>query len=326
MVPLSILDLSSICEGSSPAVALHNSIRLAQRAEALGYKRFWLAEHHSLQGVASAATAVVIGQVAAATRTLRVGAGGIMLPNHAPLLIAEQFGTLESLFPGRIDLGLGRAPGSGSPTQRALRRPAHAADSFVDDVLELQHWFAPQTPEQRVVAVPGAGLPIPLWILGSSTYGAGVAAALGLPYAFASHFAPQQLEAALRRYREEFRPSPQLQRPHVMLAANVIAADSEPEARHLSTSLQLAFLRMGRGQPGRFPPPQALHLDPTARLLLDQTLRYTFVGTPSALAAELQQFCETHGADELICTVPIFDFDARCHALAQLAGALGAIS
>src|SRR5262245_23413893 len=231
MIPFSILDLSPIVEGATAANALKNSVSLAQHAEKLGYNRYWVAEHHNMPGIASAATAVVIAHLAAATLKIRVGAGGIMLPNHAPLLIAEQFGTLESLHPGRIDLALGRAPGSDGLTQRALRRGFDAAEHFADDVLELQQWFKPAAPDQPVRAVPGAGLQVPLWILGSSLYGAQLAAALGLPYAFASHFAPAQLDQALALYRARFQPSAQLARPYAMVALNVVAADDADEAR-----------------------------------------------------------------------------------------------
>src|SRR5688572_21002382 len=251
MIPFSVLDLSPIVEGGNAARALRNTLDLARHAERWGYRRYWLAEHHNLPGVASAATAVVIGHVAANTATIRVGAGGIMLPNHAPLVIAEQFGTLESLFPGRIDLALGRAPGSDQLTARALRRTlASDADSFPQDVLELIMYFkAP--PGQAVRAVPGAGLNIPIWILGSSLFGAQFAAELGLPFGFASHFAPAHMMRALEVYRARFRPSENLAQPHVMLGVNVVAADTDEEARHLFTSHQQAFVNLRRGMPGR---------------------------------------------------------------------------
>ena len=244
--PLSVLDLAPIVEGGDAAQSFRNSLDLAQYAERWGYRRFWLAEHHNIPSVASAATSVLIAHVAGGTKTIRVGAGGIMLPNHPPLIIAEQFGTLASLFPGRIDLGLGRAPGSDQITAQALRRLPAAADSFPQDVIELIGYFRPPEPGQAVRAVPGAGLDVPIWILGSSLFGAQLAAALGLPFAFASHFAPAMLDEAIEIYREQFRPSAQLQRPHVMVGVNVFAADSEPEARRLVTSLQQAFINLRR--------------------------------------------------------------------------------
>lgn len=314
-IKLSVLDLATVCEGSSAADAFRNSVELARRAEALGFERFWLAEHHSLPGVASSATAVVVGHVAAGTSTIRVGAGGIMLPNHPPLVIAEQFGTLASLFPGRIDLGLGRAPGSDQLTQRALRRPPGSADRFVDDVQELMFWFAPPSPGQAVVAVPGAGLDVPIWILGSSTFGARVAAALGLPYAFASHFAPAQLREATAAYRDGFKPNAQSSKPHLVLAVNVVAADTDAEAEHLFTSLQEAFVRLRTGNPGRFPPPRSLRLDPAAKALLDGALAGSVVGSPSTVREGLARFVERHRPDELMITVPIFDMKARLHSL-----------
>ncbi|HEX8418095.1 MAG TPA: LLM class flavin-dependent oxidoreductase, partial [Methylobacterium sp.] len=255
MAQLSILDLALVPEGATPADALHNSLDLARHAETLGYHRFWLAEHHNMVGVASAATAVVIGHVAAGTRTIRVGAGGIMLPNHAPLVIAEQFGTLETLHPGRIDLGLGRAPGTDPLTQRALRRQAGAAETFPQDVRELQALLGPLRPGQAVQAVPGTGLNVPLWILGSSTFGAGLAAQLGLPFAFASHFAPDALRPALALYRARFQPSAQLAHPYAMVGVNVVAADTTREAQRLFTSIQQSFTRMQRGTRGLLPPP-----------------------------------------------------------------------
>jgi len=323
MIKLSVLDLATVCEGDSPAIALRKSLQLAQRAEQLGCERFWLAEHHSMPGVASAATSVVIGHVAAGTERIRVGAGGIMLPNHAPLLIAEQFGTLESLFPGRIDLGLGRAPGSGAYTQRALRRTRDAADSFVDDVKELQHWFREPRPGQPVVAIPGAGLDVPLWILGSSLFGATVAAELGLPYAFASHFAPAQIVEAVQRYRDSFRPSAQLSKPWLMLAVNVVAAEQDARARHLFTSLQRAYLRLGAGKPAQFPPPSDFEPDETERALLDYALAMSIVGSPATVRAGLQEFIDRYQPDELITTVPVFDFEARLHSLELTAEVVG---
>jgi luciferase family oxidoreductase group 1 len=246
MTALSILDLAFVTEGATPAEALHRSLDLAQHAERWGYTRFWVAEHHNMIGVASAATSLVIGYLAGGTRTIRVGAGGIMLPNHSPLVVAEQFGTLDALYPGRIDLGLGRAPGTDQRTLRALRRDAMSAESFPQDVVELQAYLGPLRPGQAVQAVPGAGSNVPLWILGSSTYGAQLAAALGLPYAFASHFAPDDLMPALELYRKQFKPSAQLAKPHAMVAANVIVADTDAEARHIFTSAQQAFTNLLR--------------------------------------------------------------------------------
>ena len=314
MFPLSVLDLSPITVGSDAAAALRNTLDLAQHCERWGYHRFWLAEHHNLPGVASAATAVAIGYVAGGTTTLRVGAGGIMLPNHAPLLIAEQFGTLECLYPGRIDLGVGRAPGSDPITQRALRRDALAAEQFPQDVLELLDWFRPATPDQVVRAVPGAGLRVPVWILGSSSFGAQLAAALGLPYAFASHFAPQQMTHALELYRARFKPSEQLERPYVMLGLNVIAADSDGEAQYLATSLAQAFLNLRRGRPGPLPPPLAdfdRQLLPEERALLESTLSCSVIGSPETVRRGLAAFIVRTGADEIITTAHIFDHTAR---------------
>lgn len=313
-IPLSILDLAPIVEGGDAAQALGHTLDLARHAERWGYRRYWLAEHHGMPGVASAATAVVIGHVAGGTRTIRVGAGGIMLPNHAPLVIAEQFGTLASLYPGRIDLGLGRAPGSDPATVRALRRSPGAAESFPEDVVELMEWFRAPAPGQPVVAVPGAGLDVPIWILGSSLFGAQLAAALGLPYAFASHFAPAAMTEALATYRSSFRPSDRLARPYVMLGVNVFAADSEPEATRLFTSLQQAFVNLRRGHPGPLPPPDERleeRLAPGDRLLIDQMLSCTVVGTAESVRRGLTAFAQRTGADELMLTSQIHDHVAR---------------
>ena len=314
MIPYSVLDLAPIVEGSDAAQAFRNTLDLAQHAERWGYTRFWLAEHHSMPGVASAATAVVIGHVAAGTSTIRVGAGGIMLPNHAPLLIAEQFGTLASLFPGRIDLGLGRAPGSDQATARALRRSPAAADTFPQDVMELMSYFDAPQPGQPVRAVPGAGLDVPVWILGSSLFGAGMAAAFGLPFAFASHFAPTHLDQALDVYRTNFRPSPSLERPRVMAGVNVFAADSDAEARRLYSSLQQAFISLRRGQPRPLPPPVEGFDDtimPVERLMIEEMLTHTIVGAPETVRRGLEQFIERTDADELMITSQIFDHAAR---------------
>jgi luciferase family oxidoreductase group 1 len=314
MVPLSVLDLSPIVEGGDAAQALRNTLDLARHAERWGFHRYWLAEHHNMPGIASAATSVVIGHVAGGTKTIRVGAGGIMLPNHSPLVIAEQFGTLESLYPGRIDLGLGRAPGSDGVTARAMRRNSlvDEAEAFPQDVLELIAYFRGLGGPVR--AVPGAGLHVPIWILGSSTFGAQLAAALGLPYSFASHFAPGQMMQAIELYRAQFQPSEELARPYVMLGFNVFAADSDEEARLLFTSLQQAFVNLRRGQPGRLPPPSPGfedQLSPMERMMIAQALSSTAVGSPDAVRLGLEAFVSRTGADELIVTSQIFNHTAR---------------
>ncbi|WP_339913560.1 LLM class flavin-dependent oxidoreductase [uncultured Brevundimonas sp.] len=323
MIPLSILDLAPVPEGSDTAQALANTLDLARHAERLGYKRYWLAEHHNMPGIASAATSVVIGAVAAATRTIRVGAGGVMLPNHAPLIIAEQFGTLAALYPGRIDLGLGRAPGSDQATARALRRTLSGdVDAFPQDVMELMHWFAPAEPGQRIIANPGEGQKVPVWILGSSTYGAQLAAHLGLPYAFASHFAPREMMPALRLYRETFRPSERLAAPHVMLGYNVFAAGTDDEAKLLFTSLQQAFVNLRSGRPGKLPPPVegfADRLSGPERAMLDQALSCAAVGSPETVMAKVESFIAETGADELMVTSQIWDPAARVRSLELLA-------
>ena len=314
MIPLSILDLSPIAEGSDAAQSFHNTLDLARHGERWGYHRFWLAEHHGMPGIASAATAVLIGHVAAGTERIRVGAGGIMLPNHSPLVIAEQFGTLESLFPGRIDLGLGRAPGSDQVTARALRRtPGFDADQFPQDVAELIDYFSPQQ-KRPVRAVPGAGLEVPLWILGSSLFGAQLAAALGLPFAFASHFAPAQMMQAIALYRDSFQPSAQLDQPYLMLGFNVCAADSDEEAQLLATSRQQSFINLRSGRPSPLPPPLAGYLDrldPQQRALHDQASSCSAIGAPATVARELQAFIERTGADELMIISQVFDHAAR---------------
>ena len=323
--PLSILDLAPIGEGSDAGRALHNSLDLARHAERWGYRRFWLAEHHGMPGVASAATAVVIGHVAAGTRTIRVGAGGIMLPNHAPLVVAEQFGTLASLHPGRIDLGLGRAPGSDPATLRALRRAPGAADSFPQDVIELMGWFSAPRPGQPVQAVPGAGLDVPIWILGSSLFGAELAAALGLPYAFASHFAPAAMTEALAHYRTSFRPSDRLERPYAMVGVNVFAAATDAEARRLFTSLQQAFINLRRGHPGPLPRPDERledRLSPADRHLIAEMLSQTIVGAPDTVRDGLLAFAERTGADELMLTSQIYDHSARLQSFEIVAAEL----
>ena len=311
VIPFSVLDLAPIVQGSDAAQAFRNTLDLARHVERLGYHRFWLAEHHGMPGVASAATSVVIGFVAGGTSTIRVGSGGIMLPNHSPLVIAEQFGTLESLYPGRIDLGLGRAPGSDQLTARALRRSLEAADTFPQDVAELMAYFAGG---RGVRAVPGAGLQVPIWILGSSLFGAELAAEMGLPFAFASHFAPAQLLDAADIYRREFRPSAEWPRPHLMVGVNVIAADSDEEARRLFTSLQQAFVNLRRGRPSQLPPPVddiENRLEPSDWFSLRQMLAYSAVGAPEAVRQTLAHVIAQTGADELIVASQIFDHAAR---------------
>jgi luciferase family oxidoreductase group 1 len=327
MIPqLSILDLVPITAGSTPRDALQGSLDLVRQAERLGYTRSWVAEHHNMTGIASAATSVVIGYLAGGTSTIRVGAGGIMLPNHSPLQIAEQFGTLESLYPGRIDLGLGRAPGSDQLTMRALRRDPSSADTFPHDVQELQAYLAPVQPGQPVQAVPGGGTEVPLWILGSSTFGAQLASLLGLPYAFASHFAPDALEAALDAYRSGFRPSAQLDRPHVMAGVNVVVADTDEEARYRFTTIQQGFANLRRGQPGPYPPPVddiEAYWSPGERAQASHMLKYAIVGSPETVRAGLERFSETTQADELMVVSAIYDHAARIRSyelLAELAG------
>ncbi|HWE01775.1 MAG TPA: LLM class flavin-dependent oxidoreductase [Tepidisphaeraceae bacterium] len=314
MIPFSILDLSPITEGSDAARSFRNTLDLARHGERWGYRRFWLAEHHGMPGIASAATAVLIGHVAGGTTTIRVGAGGIMLPNHSPLVIAEQFGTLESLYPGRIDLGLGRAPGSDQITAHALRRNlAGGVDAFPQDVVELMEYFSAD-PARPIRAIPGAGLKIPIWILGSSLFGAHLAAALGLPYAFASHFAPAQMMQAISIYRENFQPSAELSKPYVMLGYNVFAADTDEEARLLATSMQQAFVRLRTGHPTTLPPPMSDYLTrigPAELALLDQVLSCSAIGSPKTVAKDLREFVTRTGADELMITSQIVDHAAR---------------
>jgi len=327
MVPLSILDLAPIVEGSDAASALRNSLDLAQHAERWGYRRFWLAEHHNMDGVASSATAVLVAHVAGGTRTIRVGSGGVMLPNHAPLVIAEQFGTLATLFPGRIDLGLGRAPGTDRHTARALRRhlDTNDADDFPRDVLELIAYLEPAQPGQPVRAIPGIGTQVPVWILGSSLYGAQLAAYLGLPYAFASHFAPDALDAALDVYRTTYRPSARWPQPHAMVGVNVVAADSDAEAARLLTSLQQRFLGMQRGVRGPLPRPVASMdglWNEAERIGVQRMLAATASGGPDKMARELRAIVERTRADELIVAGGIHDHAARLRSyeiLAQLA-------
>jgi luciferase family oxidoreductase group 1 len=321
----SILDLAFIPDGSTPGDALRNSLDLAQHAERWGFERFWLAEHHNMSGIASAATAVAIGYVASGTKTIHVGAGGIMLPNHAPLIIAEQFGTLESLYPGRIDLGLGRAPGTDQLTLRALRRNPMSAERFPDDVLELQAFFEPSAENQAVQAVPGAGLNVPLWILGSSLFGARLAAVLGLPYAFASHFAPTALLQAIEIYRSEFRPSKQLEQPYVMAGVNVIAANTDQEARRLFTSAQQQFTNLVRGKPGRLRPPIDdidVYWTPEEAVHVSGMLKYAFAGSETTVRSGLQAFVESTGVDELMVVSAIYDHVSRLRSYELLANVM----
>ena len=324
----SVLDLAPIPMGSTPGDALRNTLDLARHAEALGYNRYWLAEHHNMVGIASAATSVVIGQVAAATKTMRVGAGGIMLPNHSPLVIAEQFGTLESLFPGRIDLGLGRAPGTDQLTLRALRRDPATAENFPHDVLELQALLGPVQDGQRVRAVPGAGTNVPLWILGSSLFGAQLAAAFGLPYAFASHFAPDALMQALEMYRESFTASAQLDRPYAMVGVNVFAADTDAEARRLFTTVQQTFANMVRGTRGQLPPPIddiESYWSPMEKAQASNMLACSFVGSAETIRRDLEAFIARTGADELMVASAIYDHGARLRSYEILADVAKAI-
>jgi luciferase family oxidoreductase group 1 len=315
MIPFSILDLSPIREGHDAAHALHSTRDLARHAEQWGYHRFWVAEHHNMPGIASAATSIVIAYVAGGTSSIRVGAGGIMLPNHAPLVIAEQFGTLETLFPGRIDLGLGRAPGTDPLTARALRRSqTNDPEEFPQDVLELMSYFKRPQPGQLIRAVPGAGLNVPVWILGSSLYGAQLAATLGLPYAFASHFAPPQMMDAIALYRRLFKPSEHLAEPYVMLGVNVFAADSDEEARALASSAQQSFLNLRRGEPQPLPPPQPGFLDTLTtaeREELNRVLSASVVGSPDAVRRGLDAFIARTAADELMIAAHVYDHAAR---------------
>jgi luciferase family oxidoreductase group 1 len=330
MVPLSILDLSPVIVGGNPGQSLRNSRSLAQAAERLGYRRYWLAEHHNMTGVASAATSVAIGFVAEGTSTIRVGAGGVMLPNHAPLIIAEQFGTLEALYPGRIDLGVGRAPGTDQATARALRRNlAGDVDQFPQDVVELLAYLKPAQPNQLIQAVPGAGSNVPVWVLGSSLFGAQLAAALGLPFAFASHFAPAMMEQALAMYRQRFEPSEYLEKPHAMLGLNVVAAETDVEAKRLFTSLQQAFINLRTGRPGPLPPPVD---DIDQRLAASgfaggsDMLSMAVVGAPETVRTGLERFVARYQPDEVMITAQIFDHAARIRSLELVAEARDALA
>ncbi len=326
MIPISILDLVPVIVGETPREALQKSLDLARHAESLGYTRYWVAEHHNMSGIASAATSVVIGYLACGTQTIRVGSGGIMLPNHSPLVIAEQFGTLESLYPGRIDLGLGRAPGTDGRTLRALRRDPGRADSFPEDVLELQAYLAtvePDQPRPFVRAVPGRGTEVPLWILGSSTFGAEMAAAFGLPYAFASHFAPDALFDALEIYRKQFKPSKQLQRPYAMVGVNIVAAATDEEARRLFSTLQQSFTNLLRGSPGKLQPPLddiEQYWTPPEKHQASRMLKYSIVGSAETVRRDLESFIALTRADELMVVCSLHDHAARVRSYEIVAG------
>jgi luciferase family oxidoreductase group 1 len=326
MVPISILDLVPVILGETPREALRKSLDLAQHAERLGYTRYWVAEHHNMTAIASAATSVVIGYLAGGTSTIRVGSGGIMLPNHSPLVIAEQFGTLESLYPGRIDLGLGRAPGTDQRTLRALRRDPRRSDDFPQDVLELQSLLAPVKPGQAVRAVPGYGTEVPIWILGSSTFGAELAAALGLPYAFASHFAPLALFEALEIYRREFKPSKQLDHPYAMVGVNVVAAETDEAARRLFTTVQQSFANLLRGRPGKLQPPIddiEEYWTPPEKHQASRMLEHSIVGSPETVRRGLENLVASTNADELMIVSGVYDHAARVRSyeiVAEMAG------
>jgi luciferase family oxidoreductase group 1 len=329
MIPFSVLDLSPILLGGTATDALRNSRDLAGHAERLGYLRYWLAEHHNMPGVASAATAVAIGYVAGGTSKIRVGAGGVMLPNHSPLVIAEQFGTLESLYPGRIDLAVGRAPGTDPNTAHALRRDmANGAETFPQDVVELLSYFQPPQPGQMIRAIPGAGLKVPIWILGSSLYGAQLAAILGLPFAFASHFAPDYLMQALEMYRSKFRPSEFLKQPYAMCGVGVFAADSDAQARRIFTSMQMQFLNLRRGQPSPLNPPidgMDEYWTDAEKVLVERATKYAVVGTPQVVCERLNEFISRTQADELMVTAQIYDHAARRRSYELVAEARNAL-
>jgi len=314
MIPYSILDLAPVVEGSDAAQAFRNTLDLAQHAEGWGYRRYWLAEHHNMPGIASAATAVLVGYVAGGTKTIRVGSGGVMLPNHAPLQVAEQFGTLASLYPGRIDLGLGRAPGTDQPTAKALRRYFDNAEQFPRDVQELLHYFQPVQPGQEVRAVPGAGLDVPVWLLGSSLFSAQLSAAMGLPFAFASHFAPDAMDQALALYHRDFRPSSYLSQPHAMLALNVVAADTDAEAKRLFTTAQQSFVNLRRGRPGLIPPPIddiETYWQPHEKAGVERALACSVVGDRDTVHRGVETFIDRHRPDELLLVANVFDHQAR---------------
>jgi len=324
MIPFSILDLAPVTAGSDAAQAFRNTLDLARLGEQLGYRRYWLAEHHNMPGIASAATAVLIGHVAGGTSTIRVGAGGIMLPNHAPLQVAEAFGTLASLYPGRIDLGLGRAPGTDQPTAKALRRYFDSADAFPQDVLELLAYFEPAVPGQQVRAVPGAGIEVPVWLLGSSLFSAKLSAQLGLPFAFASHFAPDAMDEALALYRRDFQPSARLQQPYAMLGLNVVGGDSDAEARRLFTTQQQSFINLRRGRPGLIPPPIddiESYWTPPEKLMVERALACAVVGAADTVEDGIEAFIARHRPDELLITANIFEHAARRHSFEIAAAA-----
>jgi len=323
MVALSVLDLVRVNQGSGPKAALDNARDTAVHAERLGYTRYWIAEHHNMPGIASSATSLAISHIAAGTSTIRVGAGGIMLPNHAPYIIAEQFGTLAQLYPGRIDLGLGRAPGTDQMTVRALRRAPENSDNFPQDVLELQAYFAPAEMGQRLVAVPAAGTNVPLWILGSSTFGAQLAAELGLPYAFASHFAPDALMAAIEIYRARFKPSEQLSAPHVMIGVNIIGAETDAEARRLATTQQMSFANIFRGARGLSQPPIDNiddYWSPMEKAQAARMLAHSIYGSPDTVRAGIAELVAQTGADELMVVSDVFDHAKRVRSFEIIAG------
>ncbi len=330
MLRYSVLDLAPIVEGGDAALAFRNTVDLAQHAERFGYHRYWLAEHHNMPGIASAATAVVIAHTAAATKTIRLGAGGVMLPNHAPLAIAEQFGTLEALHPGRIDLGLGRAPGSDRLTAHALRRSlGSSGDTFPQDVLELQSYFRATTPGQRLRAVPGAGLGVPLYLLGSSDFSAQLAAELGLPFAFASHFAPEYLHVALRIYRERFQPSAQLAKPYAIVGVGLFAAETDRAAQELATSAQLMFLNLVRGEPGLLPAPVASmdgRWSAAERAAVQERMRYSLTGSADTIRRRLEEILAETQADEIIASGQIFDHTARVRSFEIAASVFAEVS
>ncbi|WP_269617508.1 LLM class flavin-dependent oxidoreductase [Zhongshania sp. BJYM1] len=330
MAKLSVLDLSPITADGDASKSLQNSLSLAQHAEKWGFNRYWLAEHHNMQGIASAATAVVIAHIAGGTKTIRVGAGGVMLPNHAPLIIAEQFGTLEALFPNRIDLGLGRAPGTDQATAYAMRRNLDAdVDQFPRDVVELMGYFGEPRNGQRIHAIPGSGLNIPFWILGSSLFGAQLAASLGLPYAFASHFAPDQMLPAIALYRERFRPSAQLEKPYVMLGYNVFAADTDAQAHYIASSMQRAFVNLRRGQPGKLQAPADGYLEQLPagdQMLLKQIMSCSAIGTADKVQRDMQEFIDRTQADELMITSQIYTHEARLRSYELVSSLQGTLS
>ncbi|HEX2560934.1 LLM class flavin-dependent oxidoreductase [Phenylobacterium sp.] len=327
MVPLSVLDLSPVVQGGTPGQSLRASRELAHAAERLGYRRYWLAEHHNMTGIASAATAVALAYAGEGTTTIRLGAGGVMLPNHAPLIIAEQFGTLEAIFPGRVDLGVGRAPGTDQLTARALRRNlTGGVDQFPQDVLELMAFLKEPAPGQAIRAVPGSGSNVPVWILGSSLFGAQLAAALGLPFAFASHFAPQMVEQASAIYRNDFTPSEHLAMPHLMLGLNLVAAETDEEAKILFTSLQQAFINLHRGRPGPLPPPIEAHESLAGTLAPGGPLSKAVVGGPETVRAGLEAFIARHRPDEIIVTAQIYDQARRIRSLEIAAGVRDALA